>query len=79
MIANLGYHSLLKRYGGLVGLVSHFYPHLPVEENYHHNSRKIQQLLFKSIKDLFPQMDVHNDYPHPRLLYEGMELFVYFM
>lgn len=89
----MGFSVLLKTYGGLIPLLEKFYPGLDIwrfikrlEHKWSakpsNSKSKMQQLLFKIVNELFPDVnDYHFNYFHPFLRFQStgksMELDIY--
>lgn len=78
---SFGLHTLMHKYGGLLGLLTRVFPNHNWDSNYPLFSQKVQSLVFSYTKQLFPSQDIHSNYLHPSLVFsqsnELMELDIF--
>eukprot|EP01114_Cavostelium_apophysatum_P021582 TRINITY_DN7577_c0_g1_i1.p1 TRINITY_DN7577_c0_g1~~TRINITY_DN7577_c0_g1_i1.p1 ORF type:complete len:631 (-),score=127.68 TRINITY_DN7577_c0_g1_i1:279-2171(-) len=66
----LGCKQILDSYGGLTPLLTAFYPEQSWPKDAGRFSAKIQQILFRVVKNIFGTSEVLSNYLHPTLIYK---------
>jgi len=73
-ISAMGCFMLLNKYGGFYEMLKIFYPDYNWEKSFKSTSVKVQTTIYRHLRELFPSMDVHQNYLHPEMIYSSREL-----
>jgi len=77
----LGLRTLIEQNGGLMQTLTKYYPDFPWDREKPQrpqNSRKVQQILYRYVEELFPKRELFSDYIHPHLRYTDSDKHIEF-